>query len=137
MSRLPLLLLFAACSADAAICTVPASHASIQSAIDDSNCSEIQMSPGQYDGSLNIARSLALIGSGSNSAVVRGVVSVSGNATQVTAQGFRISGGCLGSWLIASSGATLSGLDLVSELLAPTQCPGGEMIFEDGFETSP
>jgi nitrous oxidase accessory protein NosD len=138
MSRLPfILLLFVTGSSQAAICNVPASYTSVQAAVNDNNCSEIQMSPGQYEGSVNISRSLSLSGSGSNRTVIRGVVSVSGNATQVTLTSFRISGGCLGSWLISSGGARVSASVVTSEYVAPTSCGGGELIFEDGFESNP
>ena len=138
MSRLPfILLLLYAGSAHAALCNVPASYANIQAAVNDNNCTEIQMSPGQYEGSVNITRSLTLSGSGSNRTVVKGIVSVSGNATVVTVQSFRIRGDCLGSWLISSGGASVSGNFVYSELVEPGQCPGGEIIFTDGFETSP
>jgi len=136
--RLPFaLILLVTGSAQAAICNVPASYASVQAAVNDNNCSEIQMSPGQYEGSINISRSLTLSGSGSNRTVVRGVVSVSGNATQATLTSFRISGGCLGSWLISSGGARVSASIVTSELIAPSPCGGEELIFEDGFENNP
>lgn len=138
MSRLPLaLLLLVTGSAQAALCNVPASYTSVQAAVNDNNCSEIQMSPGQYEGSINISRSLTLSGSGSNRTVVNGVVSVSGNTTQATLRSFRISGGCQGSWLISSGGASVLASTIRSELVAPSQCGGDELIFEDGFESNP
>lgn len=69
-SRLPLcrsaallsVLAFGGSTAQAATCTVPGTHATIQAAVNDSSCSIINVAPGPYSENVTINRSLVLNG---------------------------------------------------------------------------
>lgn len=118
------------------LCTVPEDYASLQEAVNDNSCTEIQFGPGEFDGSVTIERSIDLTGSGSANTDVMGVITVSGTGTLVDAKGFKVVGGC--NWLTVSEGGALYGTDLVVSVEAtPDQCEGGDWIFDNGFETSP
>ena len=121
---IPTLLLFTASLVQAGTCTVPGDYASLQVAVDDNHCTKIQFGPGEFDGSVTIARSIDLKSSGSANTDVMGVITVSGIGTQVNAQGFKVVGGC--TWLTVSGGGALYVTDLVVSVVAtPDQCEGG------------
>ena len=53
-------------------CTIPGSHATIQAAIDDPSCALINVAAGTFNESLNITRSLDIVGAGTTSSIIDG-----------------------------------------------------------------
>jgi len=119
--------LFSLCPASqAATCNVPsAPHPTIQSAVDDGTCTEINVAAGTFAEAPVIARTLSLQGAGSGQTFIQGRVEVAAGAVQFT--GLHISAG--GEALLAHSGGEVAGFDLevVSGLV---ETP----LFADGFE---
>lgn len=112
---------------EAATCDVPsAPHPTIQSAIDDVSCTDINVAAGPYPEALAIARSLSLQGAGSTQSFVQGGVEVSSGTVNLT--GFHLS--AAGDALVAHSGAEVSGFDL-EVVNGVVETP----LFADGFET--
>jgi hypothetical protein len=120
--------------AHAAVCLVPGSYASVQAAVNDNNCSEIQVASGTYAGSVAVPRSVSLVGAGPNLTTIQGIVSASGNATNLALQGLLVKAGCLGSGIAVSGGARVTGFGVITEGSNVSQCPGDELIFKSGFE---
>jgi len=109
-----------------AVCTVPSpSHPSIQAAVDDVGCGEIDVAAGTYVEAPVIARSLVLTGAGSGQTFIQGGIEVS--AGTVALAGLHLS--AAGEGLRSHSGAAVSGFDLevVSGFVATP-------LFADGFE---
>jgi len=120
--------------AQAAVCLVPGSYASVQAAVNDNNCSEIQVASGTFAGAVAVQRSLSLVGAGSGLTTIQGMVSASGNSTTLALQGLLVKAGCLGSGIAVSGGARVTGFGVITEGSNASQCPGDELIFKSGFE---
>ena len=120
--------------APAQTCTVPGSHATIQQAIDDPGCATITLAAQTYAESVNIPRSLTMVGPGTGGAVVQGLLRVVGAGTQVTLQDLRVENGCPVSALRAVAGAEVTGTNLEVERSAGFPCPPS-IVFQDGFES--
>lgn len=111
----------------AATCPVPsASHPTIQAAIDDIGCTDIDIAAGTYAEAPAIARTVTLQGAGSTQTSVTGGVVVSAGSVVLT--GMHLS--APGTALRSSSGAEVSGFDL--EVISGID---SALLFSDGFET--
>ena len=131
----PVLLMIALTSAHAAVCTVPGAYGSIQSAVNDSDCTDIQVAEGTYQGSVIVSRTLNLVGAGSGLTTIQGGVTASGNSTNLVFQGFQILNGCPGSAISSNGAAMVAGFDIIAENSDGIQCYGEQdLIFSDGFE---
>lgn len=120
--------------ARAGACTVPGTHPSIQAAVDDPACSDIELSNQSYFELLDIDRSLSLFGPPAGDATVIGQVNVSGGATMAILNDFRIESGCANGALRIFGGARMTGSGMQVAHISGTPC-GVELIFEDGFES--
>ena len=131
-----LLAVFACASlpAGAQTCTVPGSHATIQEAIDDPACATINLSAQSYPESINIPRSLTLVGPGGGGAVVEGLVRVVGVGTVVNLSDLAVQNGCPSNALLVFGGAQTNGTNLAVERSAALPCPPLP-VFSDGFES--
>ena len=79
-------------------CTVPGAHGTIQAAIDDTNCTIININSGTYNENLTIGRSLTLQASGSGQPIIDGnstdrVVTISGSGVVVIMNNLRVTNG--------------------------------------------
>lgn len=115
-------------------CTVPGTHATIQEAIDDMGCAQIDLAGQTYGESINVSRSLTLTGPSAGGAVVEGFVRVAGVGTTAHFQDLVVRNGCLERALLAHVGATVDGTRLTVERSAGLPCPASH-IFTDGFES--
>ncbi len=109
------------------VCPVPGpAHPTIQSAIDDGNCTEITLAAGVYSESPSISRSLDLSGDSSSTTLIEGKLSINGVAVRISAMKITNSGEALHS----TGGAEVTGSDLIVQSgISPT------LIFSDGFES--
>ena len=112
---------------DAATCQVPTpSHPDIQSAVSDVACTEVAVAAGTFAESPVIARSLTLLGAGSDQTFLQGRIEVT--AGTVHLEGLHFAAG--EDSLTAHGGAETTCFDVVA--LAGQTTP---MLFADGFET--
>jgi hypothetical protein len=118
----------------AGVCTVPGTHASIQAAIDDPACTQVDLAAQTYDESIHVPRSLTLAGPGAGGAVVEGLAQVVGAGTTVTFADLAVRNGCDVASLRVLGGAQVSGSNLEVEHSEALPCPPST-IFEDGFES--
>lgn len=117
----------------AQVCSVPTlAYPSIQGAVDDAACAEIELAAQKYVGSVAVSRSLVLRGDSSATTTIVGQVTVTGATTEITLQDIKVDGGgCFTVALDVSDGAQVtSGPDVVVVNANGGECP----IFEDGFE---
>lgn len=123
--------------ARAAPCPVPTgSHPTIQSAVDDASCTEVQLGGQTYTEVVSIGRTLALSGVSSATSVIAGRVNIRGASTIVAVADLTIDGsdeavaGCFSEALAVEDSAQMSGNNLVVINGDGTAC----VLFEDGFE---
>lgn len=116
------------------MCMVPGSHSTIQEAIVD-GCTDIELQPQSYAESFSLSRSVTLRGPAGGTAVLRGVVEVTGADTVATLANLRVENGCVNA-LRVMNGARVSGSSLVTVRSAAFPCPplGTVTVFADGFE---
>lgn len=125
--------LFWVTDVSAQVCSVPTlAYPSVQAAADDGACTEIALAAQELVGSVSVSRSLMLRGHSSDTTTILGQVTVTGAATEVTAQDLSVDGGgCLLVALEIGDGAQVtSGQDVVVANDEGGECP----IFSDGFE---
>jgi hypothetical protein len=132
-------IILCAATLDAATCTVPSvSHETIQEAVSDIGCTEIELAARVYIESVSLTRSLVLRGQSSAATTIEGRVIVTGAATSVALQSLKIDGsaipvkGCFEVVLDATDGGAVSADDDVVVINTRADgCP----IFGDSFET--
>ena len=123
----------------AATCTVPSvSHESIQVAVDDIGCTEIDLAAQIFIESVSITRSVVLRGQSSATTVIQGQLTVTGASIEVDLHTLSIDGsaipvkGCFEVVLdVGSGGAVVADDDVVVINTRADGCP----IFGDGLET--
>jgi len=125
-------------SAFADLCPVPSSsHVTIQAAVDDPACTEIELAAGAFIESVVIPRDLVLRGASTTATVIEGQVTVQGGSTQAHIEDLTIDGsaagvgGTLDQALLVGGGARIAGSGLVVLNAATDLHP----IFTDGFES--
>ena len=131
-------LVLAVPATEAATCTVPSSsHETIQEAVDDIGCTEIELAPQLFIESLSLTRSLVLRGESSSATTIEGRVVVTGASTSVSLQSLTIDGsalpvkGCFEVVLdVADGGRVAADDDVVVINTRAGDCP----IFADGLE---
>jgi len=115
--------------ARAAQCTVPSGvHPTIQAAVDDPGCTEIELAAGLFEESPVIDRALTLTGASSTTTTIGGRVEVAAATVALADLGIAAAGGFTEA-LWAHSGAEVSAIDVA--VLAG----GAPAFFEDGFES--
>jgi len=122
----------------AAVCTVPsAAHPTIQEAVNDLACTEIDIDAGSFFEEVVVARDLDLGGASSATTVVEGRVVVEGATTQVALRDLTIdasgptAAGCFDQALLSRGGAQLGASDVIVLNGGGDAC----VLFRDGFET--
>ncbi len=116
-------------------CTVPGTHATIQAAVDEEACATVQLANQTYEESVNIPRTLELIGPAAGTAVIRGLLRVAGPGTLVdVAQAVRVENNCPYAGVRAESGGQMTGSALEAVRSAAFPCPLNT-VFADGFES--
>ena len=127
----------AAPAARAATCPVPTgSHPTIQEAVDDAACTEIDLGGQTYTESVSIGRTLSLSGVSSAPSIIAGRVVIQGAATVVSLADLTIDGsdptvaGCFVEAVDVSGGAQMLGSNVVVVNSDGIAC----LLFGDGFE---
>lgn len=127
----------AAPAALAAPCPVPTgSHPTIQSAIDDGTCTEIELGSQTYTESIAIGRTLSVSGVSSSASVIAGRVHLTGTSTVVSLADLTADGsdpavaGCFREAVDVDDGAQLVG----SNIVVINGDGEGCLLFGDGFE---
>ena len=128
--------LMARAPAGADVCSVPGSHPTIQEAVNDSACTEIDLSDQTYPESILVTRSLTIAGPGAGTAILEGGVEVTRSGTIVTLTDLEVRNGCQPEALSAAGGGRVEGTGLVVVRSAALPCPSVIAdIFLDGFES--
>lgn len=133
-SLLALCLVLTSSAAVAVSCTVPGSHASIQSAVNDVTCDPIQLAARGYFESPLVMRSLSLIGAATGATTIWGQLSAQGAGVVVFVDQLTVFSGCSGSAMISLGGASLRSGDVRAVKSATAGCNVVESVFSDGFE---
>ncbi len=116
-------------------CTVPGTHATIQAAVDDIACTSITLANQTYNESVNIPRTLDLIGPGAGTAVIRGLLRAAGAGTLVDVlQSVRVENNCQYAGVRSTVGAQMTGQAFEAVRSTGFPCPENP-VFADGFET--
>ena len=123
-----------AAPAPADTCTVPGTHTSVQSAVDDPVCSTIELADQAYPESVNIPRSVQIAGPVTGTAAIEGLLRVVGSDTEVELERLRIENGCRDQAILVREGAEVAGSELDVVHSQSLSCPRS-VIFSDGFES--
>jgi len=120
------------------VCQVPTGpYPTVQSAVDNPVCTEIELAAQTFQESVLIARDLEMRGVSTTTTVIEGQLTVLGGSTQVVLEDLTMDGSALGvagtlnEALLAEGGAEVIGLRIVV-LNATEDLPA---IFSDGFES--
>lgn len=114
-------------------CTVPGTHPTIQEAIDDLSCNDIELGGQSFTENISINRTLTLSSAGSGVAILRGQAVVTGLATSVVLTGFRVDNGCSNSGIAVSMGAQVATMGMSFRVSNQLPCIPGLLLY-DGFE---
>ena len=132
------MVLLCASMAFAVVCQVPSGpYPTIQAAVDNPVCTEIELAAQTFEESVVISRDLEMRGVSTTTTVIEGQVTVQGGSTQVAIEDLTVDGsapGVGGSFteaLLVEGGAEVNGLRIV--VLNATEDPSA--IFSDGFES--
>lgn len=117
----------------AGTCAVPGTHSSIQAAVDDLACSDIELASQDYFELLVIDRSLALAGPVGGTAAILGQVSVSGGSTLAMLSDFRVEGGCPDGVLRVTGGGQATAARMQVVVDPGSEC-AADLLQRDGFE---
>lgn len=127
----------AAHSVFAVPCQVPTgSHPTIQSAVADISCTEIELVEQAYAETVIIGRTLELSGVSSATSIIVGRMSIRGSLTSVIINELTVDGsdplvaGCFQEAVTVEDGAQMSGINVVVINSDGAAC----LLFEDGFE---
>ena len=120
------ILVVAAQPAWTAVCTVPGFHPTIQTAVADASCSEIEIAGGTYPESVVVTRALRMNGAGSDQTFIQGQMRIDGVSVELS--GMHIS--APEEPLSSHSGGEVDGFDLV---VVPGAAAAA--VFADGFES--
>ena len=130
-------LILTAGSVGAVDCNVPGSHATVQSAIDDTDCTNVVLADQGYDESLLINRSVAITGPAAL-ADINGHVEVQGAGNVVDMTNIQVQNGCLPEAFLVTDGGRVDStrLEVVWSDGGPCPTASTDHIFSDGFESS-
>jgi nitrous oxidase accessory protein NosD len=116
----------------AAVCSVPsAAHGTIQAAVDDSGCTEIQLQAGTYAEAVVIPRSLTLRGDAGGGTLIEGQVLATAGQLEISDLDINGLGSTYSEALGSSGGAEVSALNVVVRN-GMAESP----LFADGFESA-
>jgi len=116
-------------------CTVPGSHPTIQGAVNDPACTQIDLADQAYSESISVSRPLTIRGPGAGTATLEGWVRVVGSTTLVTLENLQVRNGCQPEALSVAAGAQVESTGLKVVRSAALPCPELTTIFTDGFES--
>lgn len=114
-------------------CTVPATHGTIQDAVDDPSCANIAIAAGTYSETVLIGRALAIAGPPGGGALITGLVRVGGIGISVELVDLRVENGCPGRGVEVVEQAEVTSRNLIVLRNASLPCSRFP-IFGDGFE---
>ncbi len=122
----------------AAVCNVPSGgHPTIQTAVDDTGCTEIVIADQVFVESVDVRRSLTVTGASASTTTVEGRFAVSGATTEIALNNLTVNAaapsaaGCYPEGLDVTGGARMTSNALVVINGVGDAC----LIFGDGFET--
>lgn len=120
-------------ASDAGTCAVPGTHNSINSAINDSGCTEVALGQLVYNESVDITRSIDLLGPQTGRAEIRGPVRLAGQATAVRLERLLfVETACSGQALIAEAGAQIEAFEI--DVVFDPDAACFDVLFLNGFE---
>ncbi len=129
------LVLMARVPVPAITCTVPGSHLTIQAAVDDLACIQIDLVDQTYTESIHVPRSLTITGPGAGTPIIEGLVQVVGSGALVTLVDLQVRNGCQHEALSVAEAARVEGTGLEVVRSAALPCPPITRVFADGFES--
>ncbi|REJ74061.1 MAG: hypothetical protein DWQ36_09265 [Acidobacteria bacterium] len=117
------------------VCSVPSTHATVQSAVDDPVCSSVSLASGIQAESVLVDRSLVLFGPGASQTTILGKLVIAGAATVATLADLTVESGCSRSLdVVAGAEVVTDGVEVLNSPSAPCPLLSTE-IFRAGFET--
>ena len=116
-------------------CSVPGTYSIIQDALDDPNCTRIELENRVYVESIVLSRSVYLTGPYLDVAEIRGQIEVTGATTTATLADLIIKSSCKPETLLVSDGAQVEGERIRVSNYESEPCPLPLRIFKDGFES--
>lgn len=117
----------------AVICSVPGTYPTIQEAVDDLACTQVDLADQTYAESVLIPRSLTVAGTGAS--IIEGRVLALGLGTQLDLVDLTIQNGCSPEALEVERGAQAQGTNLTVVRSGALPCPAFAGLFADGFES--
>jgi hypothetical protein len=131
-----LVILMSAAPAHGDVSTDPGDYATIQEAIDDPVCTDVQLADQTFTESVLITRDLTVGGPGGGATLVQGRVHVAGAGTQVVLHDLQVQSSCIQPTLHVRAGAEVDGdvVEVVASSAAPCPAPP-HVMFWDGFES--
>jgi len=122
----------------AATCSVPSGgYPTIQAAVDDPVCTQIDLQSQVYQEEIAIGRSLAILGVSSSTTIIVGQVQIDGGSSVVTMADLKVDAstaavsGCFIDAVLVGGGARLVGSNLAVLNASGVAC----LLFGDGFES--
>jgi len=122
----------------AATCSVPSGgYPTIQAAVDDPVCTQIDLQSQVYQEEIAIGRSLAILGVSNSTTIIVGQVEIDGGSSVVTMADLKVDAsnsavsGCFRDAVLARGGARLLGSNLAVVNASGVAC----LLFGDGFES--
>lgn len=116
-------------AANAQLCSVPGSHATVQSAVDDVNCATVEVDAGVFPESVLVTRSVAVVGDAGGGTLLS-ALRAAGDGVALVAESLQL--GCVTDALVSKDGASVNALNISIDYSVGLPCP----IFGDRFETA-
>jgi hypothetical protein len=124
---------------NAVVCAVPADRPTVQAAVSDPGCTEVQVAAGTYDERVVVSREVEISGAGPDVTRLSRPLHAVGAETVVTVGGFAIDvgGQCYPELLTVGGGAALA-VDPTSEVPIRVRQRTVDpcRLFDDGFESA-
>ena len=120
----------------AVVCNVPSgTYPTIQEAIDDTNCTTVNLADQSYDESILVDRSLSILGPPAL-AELNGHVKIQGTGTVVQMDNLMVENGCSPEAYLVTSSGHVNSSRLEVSWVNGAPCPAVfTPLFSDGFET--
>lgn len=116
-------------------CSVPGTHATIQAAVDTVACTTIQLASQSYNESVNVPRTLDLLGPVAGTATIRGLFRVAGAGTLVDVlQSVRVENNCAYAGVRSEAGGQMNATAFEAVRSTAFPCPLNS-VFNDNFES--
>ncbi len=115
----------------AEICSVPGSHATIQSAVLDGSCTTVQLSAGTYTEAITVGRGLTLAGPAEDTTIIAGSLRIESEGGPVVLRNFDMKTACVGEAMAVLGASQVSATNVHLEKDPTLVC---SEIFADGFD---